>query len=188
MTHNDFAAVITYLGEGTGKPLSLPAAEVYWDLLSDLPLAALRVAAKQALLEGQYPVFPPAGVLRRLAVEALMYGRGDPAPEEAWALVRRALSEFGYYREAAGLASLPGLVRRAAELLGWQSMCDSTEPEILRAQFRKVYEGGHRRAGVGVGAARPSRAGLRLKEREGPGRFWHHAPSPGKHAGAIVGA
>jgi hypothetical protein len=146
VTYDEFSAVMAYLGEGTGKPLSVPGAEVYFDLLGDLPAAALQVAARRALLEGQFPVFPPPGVLRRLAVEALMAGRGDPPPEEAWDLVRQAISAFGYYRGEAAMGWLPPLVWRAVKSLGWLAMCDSTEPEILRAQFRRAYESLYERA------------------------------------------
>ena len=138
MTRPEFATVMAYLGAACGKPLTADGHEVYYDLLGDLPLAALQLAARLALLESQYPVFPTVGVLRRLATEAAA-ARAFGA-DEAWAMVRQAVLAFGYYREREGLAALPAVVRRAVESLGWRELCDATEPEIVRAQFRRAYE------------------------------------------------
>ena len=48
--------------------------------------------------------------------------------------------KYGYCREQEGLESLPSEVRRAAECLGWQALCDATNTEVVRAQFTKAYE------------------------------------------------
>lgn len=134
----DFAPIMAVLSAAIARPVSEETTRVYFDLLKDLPLPALQLAAKRAVMESQYPVLPPVGVLRKLALESLTPAR--LLADEAWERVRRAIRRYGYYREADGLASLPQEVRRAAECLGWQSLCDSTEPEVCRAQFRKAYE------------------------------------------------
>lgn len=138
MLREDFACFLAYLGSAVGKSIGGEQAEVYYDLLNDLPLAALQIAAKRALLESRYPTLPPIGTLRALALEAMKPAR--QSPEEAWETVRKALARYGYCREIEGLDSLPEDARRAAECLGWQTLCDSTEPEVCRAQFRKAYE------------------------------------------------
>lgn len=140
MTRKEFGAVIAYLESGCGKKLPANGVEVYWDLLSDLPLAALQAAAKRALLEGQYPVFPPVGTLRKLAVEALPSGRNSPSAIEAWGLLRTALVRYGYTQADKGLGSLPALVAKTARCLGWRELCDATMPDVIRAQFCKAYE------------------------------------------------
>lgn len=138
MLRSEFVPVMAFISAAVGKPVSEETVRVYFDLLGDLPLLALHLAAKRAVLESQYPTLPPVGTLRRLAVEAMQPSRLPP--DEAWELTRKAILRFGYYREEAGLVSLPDEVRRAAECLGWQSLCDSTQPEVCRAQFRKAYE------------------------------------------------
>jgi hypothetical protein len=141
VTRKEFGCIIAYLAAASGKSPTQEQAEVYFDLLGDLPAEALQFAAKRALLESCYPVLPPVGTLRKLAVDAMNGADREPTPDEAWELVRRAIGRFGYRREQAALDALPeGAVRRAAECLGWQSLCDSTEPEICRAQYRKAYE------------------------------------------------
>lgn len=140
MTKAEFVSIMAVLEAGVGKKIPALQAAVYFDLLGDLPVGALQVAAKRALVEAQYPGLPPIGVLRRLAVEAtrppsLTWG-------EAWELSSRAIQKYGYTKEAEGLATLPLTVRRAVECLGWQAVCDCDKDrtETLRAQFRGIYE------------------------------------------------
>ncbi len=140
MTRPEFACAIAYLAAGCGKTPAPEALEVYWDLLGDLPALALQAAAKRALLEQTYTIFPQVGTLRKLASELVSGASGEPTAAEAWGLVRRAVCLFGYARSEAGLASLPPLARRTADALGWRSLCDASEPEIVRAQFVKAYD------------------------------------------------
>ncbi len=136
MTREEFAGVMAYLSAGCARPVTKEQAEVYWDLLGDLPLPALRLAAQRALLEGQYPTLPPVGVLRRLAVAA----EGLTAAE-AWGLVRSAMNRLGYTATDEDLRrALPPVAAAAALALGWRNLCDSTEPHISYAQFRDAYE------------------------------------------------
>jgi hypothetical protein len=144
MERVEFGAIIAYLEAAAGKPMAPETARVYFDLLGDLPADVLLVAAKRAILESPYPTIPPVGTLRRLALEVQRPDR--LAPMEAWSLCAKAIRRFGYCREAQGLASLPPDVRQAAECLGWQSLCDSTEEGVVRGQFCKAYEQLQKRA------------------------------------------
>lgn len=138
LNREDFAAVIAYLGAGVGKSFSAEQAEVYFDLLGDLPLPILQAAARQALMESIYPTIPTPGALRQIALRLM--NPDVPAAVEAWDLVRRAILRYGYAQEARALATLPEPVANAARLLGWVSLCDSTCVETCRAQFTKAYD------------------------------------------------
>lgn len=109
------------------------------DLLGDLPLPALQLAARQALLESRYPTIPPVGTLRQLALSLMQ----PPALQavEAWELVLRAVNRFGLSGMARGLATLPEPARSTARALGWPSLCDLTLEQMptMRAQFRDAY-------------------------------------------------
>ena len=140
MKEIEFVPVMAYLSAGTGKEISEETATVYFDSLCDLPVCAFQAAAKLALLEGQYPVFPPVGVLRRFAVAVLTGRLNQLSAEEAWGLVRDAIARFGYSQQKLGLASLPEFTRRAVDSLGWQNVCNATETEIIRSQFVRTYE------------------------------------------------
>jgi hypothetical protein len=130
---------MAFLAAGTGKPVTADMAEVYYDLLSDLPLNFLQFAAKRALLENEYPVFPPLGVLRKLATSAMQGPDRLPA-HEAFGIVLKAIAKYSYMREREALAALPEPIAQAAQVMGWRSMCFSESTEIIRAQFCKTYD------------------------------------------------
>jgi hypothetical protein len=135
MTRVEFAQVLAYLSAGVGKPVAEATAEVYWDLLGDLPLPALQRAAQRALLESAYPTLPTVGTLRELAAA----GETLPAAE-AWSLIRTAMARHGLTGEVKALACLPPLVAQAAAALGWRNLCDAREAQTVYAQFRDAYE------------------------------------------------
>lgn len=139
MTPEQFAPIMAYLEGAIGKRIAPETAAVYWDLLGDLPADALATACRVVLLESTYPTLPTAGRLRQAVLATQRPSLELPAPE-AWNLLRSAVRMYGYYRESLALSSLPALVRRAAECLGWRAICDCTETEILRAQFTRAYE------------------------------------------------
>jgi hypothetical protein len=138
MTPQDFAAAMKYIAAGIGKELTKESLRVYFDSLQDLPAEALMVAAKRAVLESEYHVFPTVAQLRKLAVESMQ----PPAmlAMEAWGLVQQAVVRYGYYKQQQALASLPEPVRTVAERFGFQTFCDSSSQEILRAQFVKAFD------------------------------------------------
>lgn len=63
-----------------------------------------------------------------------------PTWEDGWKQVRRAIGRYGYMAEKEALASLDGLTRSTVESLGWQQICESENQDVLRANFRMVYE------------------------------------------------
>lgn len=139
MTESEFAPIMAYLSSAVGKPVAQNQAEVYWDLLGDLPSEVLATAARQVLLESAYPTLPTVGTLRQRCL-ALMQPPGLQAME-AWELVMRAVNRYGFAGETRALATLPDVAARAARALGWQSLCDATVEQIptVRAQFRDAY-------------------------------------------------
>ncbi len=139
MDRSDFTKIMVYISASCGKPMNVETAEVYYDLLGDLPVPVLQSAAKQACLENTSGFFPPVGVLRRLAVR--ITSGNEITWGEAWELGLRAVRRFGDKREA-GLASLPLLVRQAVKCFGWQALGDvrNDEIEYAREQFRKLFD------------------------------------------------
>lgn len=146
MTRADFVPIVTYLSAGAGKPMERDQIEVYYDLLSDLPLDVLKAAVKRALCESRFPTVPPVGTIRALAAELSAPARALLWPE-AWELARAAVRRFGAARptrphaEREALASLPPAVAHAARAVGWLALCDAAEGDLdtLRAQFRDAY-------------------------------------------------
>jgi hypothetical protein len=139
MTRDEFVPVIAYLSAASNKPMPRAQAEVYFDLLGDLPATAVLAATKQAVLDGDGWI-PPVGKLRSAALALVR------PPEltwgEAWEQACAAARRFGWDRPSEGLDSLPPAVARAAHCVGWRQLCDARvdDMDTLRAQFRDVFK------------------------------------------------
>jgi hypothetical protein len=117
---------------------------IYADLLSDLPYEAAVAALRRLLLTRPYSSPPTIGEIRHAAVE-LMAPR-LPTPDEAWGQVSRANKLYGYMRPREALASLHPLVRRVAEAIGWRTIVESEQPDVIRAHFTRLYQSALERA------------------------------------------
>jgi hypothetical protein len=141
MTRSEFASVMAYIGLGCGKPLSDAAMEVYLDLLGDLSLEALWVAAKRAVLEHKYYTFPPVAILREFAVEPT---RGtEMTPGEAWKIAWGAIGRYdpdieGSFERA--FRRVPPVIFEACLCFGPQAMIAAPKIEVARAQWLTIYE------------------------------------------------
>jgi hypothetical protein len=138
MTKDEFLEIGYVLSASCGKEMPEQQARVYYELLRHLDPELLRLAVLRAVAESQYPVIPPVGVLLKIAQELASGPR--MLAIEAWDALRRAIARYGYNRGDDALASLPPAVARVARALGWQSICDCVNTEVLRAQFTKAYD------------------------------------------------
>jgi hypothetical protein len=139
MTRDEFAPVVAYLSAAVGKVMPTDQAEVYFDLLQDLPAPLVARAVKRAVAESRYPTVPPVGTIRAVAAE--LAGGSAPTWPEAWAAVCLAARRYGLHRREQALDSLSPAVARAALAIGWQALCDAGPGDLdtLRAQFRDAY-------------------------------------------------
>ena len=120
--------------------------EAWAEMLRDIPfeLGKAAVAAHAA----SSPYAPAISEIRSYARRIT-----EPAPlsaDEAWALAIRAIRKYGggphkcfstgkYHYEMAR-DSLPPEVWRVMDLMGYQQMCLSGNPDALRAQFIQAWE------------------------------------------------
>jgi hypothetical protein len=128
-----------YLTAATGLQLDEPAMAVWHDLLGNLPPEALAEAVKRYALTDKSGRRPMPALLIEMTNEVI---HGRPLEHgAAWELVKRAIHVYGYPREPQALDSLPDDVRRAAERIGWQTICDWPKDAtgVLTAQFRDIY-------------------------------------------------
>lgn len=150
MKRDEFAKVMAYMAAAVGKDPTTAQTQVYFDLLCDLPLAALQAAAKRALIAHKFPTLPPVGLIRECA-SALAGDQSAPVGD-AWRSVLRFVQKWGRWLDE-GLPThaktkanfdddynqIPKLARRAAEAYGWEAI-DKTESKVVFAHFRQIYE------------------------------------------------
>jgi hypothetical protein len=111
--------------------------QLYAELLADLPYAAVVAAVRRLIQTRVYPTIPTVGEIRRTVAD-LMLPR-LPTPDEAWAQVSEANRRWGYMHPQQALDSLHPLVRRVASAIGWRAICESEQPDVIRAQFTRLY-------------------------------------------------
>ena len=116
--------------------------EMLYDLPAELAMcAAMRVCAVKT--------FPPAiAEIRAAAAEAMEESRGALSAGEAWAKIRKAIGEYGYYRPEQARRALGEEIWRAVEMTGgWSELCMSDAGSgVLSAQFAKRYEAAQRQS------------------------------------------
>ena len=135
---------MAYIATAINKPLSADAAEIYFELLGDLPADVLKVAAKRVLLEHPWSTFPSVAELRQAASETLRGSLTDLSASEAWAQAWKAVGRIDLDISGSAeraLAKLPPLVVEAMRTMSIPAMVNGKEPVgVIRGQFLKVYE------------------------------------------------
>jgi hypothetical protein len=110
-----------------------PTAQVWKNMLSDIPYEIAKQAVMKHLVTGKY--FPTIAEIRKHA-EELTRPKRELSPEEAWEAVIRKIRyrEDGYTSER---------VKRAVEAVGGINaigFTDISELGVVRAHFMRVYE------------------------------------------------
>src|SRR5436190_7628484 len=156
MTRLEFAAVMAYLETAVGKPFGADRAEVYWDLLGDLPKDALGTAAKVVALEHPWSTFPSVAELRAAAAKVMQGSFNEMTPGEAWQLAWKAAANIDLdltseYRSggevypnqaSCAMKDLPPIVVEAMKAFGLPALCYGKEPVgVVRSQWIKIYKG-----------------------------------------------
>jgi hypothetical protein len=138
MTRTECATLLAYVTAAVPQ-VAIPAqtAEVWWDLLGDLPYAVATQAVRQVLARQRGHWWPSIGEIRETAI-ALQHPDW-PSVDQAWGQVRGAVHRYGYYQPDAALATLDSLVREVVEAIGWTEIC-AADPDVLRGQFARYYQ------------------------------------------------
>jgi hypothetical protein len=105
---------------------------VWQEMLADLDYAGVDLAARRYIATSKFP--PSITEIRQALVPEGL------APAEAWGLLMGAIHHFGYYRETEALASLPPEVVRVVCMVGWREVNMSTELDVIRGQFLRMYQ------------------------------------------------
>lgn len=144
MTRLEFVKVMAYIEAATGKSVSSDTAEVYFDLLGDLPVGVFQLAAKRVVLEHRWATFPSVAELREAASETAQGAVKPLSAGEAWSIAWKAAGRIDPEISGSaerGLAGLPELVVEAVRAFGIPALCCGREPVgVVRAQFVKIFE------------------------------------------------
>lgn len=118
----------------------------------DIPARFAEDAAKRWMKTGKF--FPkPAEILELIGAQVVAPGL---VPEAAWSEVQREVKRVGFqrypvFRNGAfeplpTLAFSSALIAEAVDAVGWETICTSDKPEVVRAQFVKALDAIARRS------------------------------------------
>lgn len=134
----EFQTCMAMLVAATNRPMQDAQVNVYYELLQDIPVAALQSACARAIQEQKDTWLPSIGLIRSFASEAINGSLPDAA--EAFDRVHRIVVRYGYYRKAEGLALMSPMERQALMGIGgWDAIGDSENISIVMGQFKAVY-------------------------------------------------
>lgn len=129
------AALQTYFPRHNLLPTP-EAKNLWYQELKDLDAGTATAVLRKWVATEKWP--PSIAEIRAMALDMV----NGPASDwgDGWQEVKEAISRYGWCREKEALASLSPAARSAAQRIGWKDICDSENPEALRAQFRQVYQ------------------------------------------------
>lgn len=138
MNQRQAASVVAALASAfPAWPPSRETVAVYVDCLLDLDYGEAMDATRDLImLEERFPSV--ASIRRRVASRA---GVLAPTGLEAWAEVTEQSSNGGRSRSPEW--SHPAIAD-TVRAVGWYTLCSSTNPEAMRAQFLRLYDDGRR--------------------------------------------
>lgn len=108
----------------------------WYMMLSDIPYDTAENAVMEHICTNIFP--PNIAEIRKLCME-----RMKPhvlSFDEAWAVVQKAMSSYGWYHPQQAFATMDELTLSVVKNLGWSRLCQGENPTADRANFREAYE------------------------------------------------
>lgn len=141
-TRDDVAQVLTMLAAAYPHfKLTADTTRVYCQLLSDLPIEALKAAAISHARQGTF--FPSVAELTQATYDILIDELALPSAPEAWGMVvKRMRSTTTIYRDGQYYTlepMLPIIEKAVAALGGWKALGMSENATADRARFFETY-------------------------------------------------
>lgn len=120
------------------KEINSLQVELWHDCLKDVDKDVALAAIKKNILESPFP--PTIADIRNQLSEVTTPESERLDGASGWGEVIKAIKEYGYYREKEALESMTPVTRKVVKYMGWQEICHSEKPDVVRGQFLKMYE------------------------------------------------
>ena len=112
------------------------AVEIWYRKLGDIPYDVMAAVVNRWIETNTQP--PTIAALRQEA-DIVVNGL-PPTWADGWEQVQKAIGRYGYMQREAALASMDEVTAETVRRIGWQQICESENPDALRANFRMVHE------------------------------------------------
>lgn len=125
------------IANAMGRDIPPTQAQVYYELLNDIPLEFLQHAVLRALQEVEGNYVPSIATIRRFASEA-QWGQ-LPSWGDEWERVTTCCRKFGRMRWDDTAKVLGPFTTKIVRQIGWSNICDSEMPGVQMSQFKELY-------------------------------------------------
>lgn len=139
MTKKQFAVIATAIRAAypASKVMESDQEMDFWyKLLEDLDAKVVENAVMEHICTNVFP--PNIAEIRELCVERM--ARRIPSADDAWGLVQKAISRYGYSNPEEAFATMDDITMAVVKNLGWSRICKSEHSTADRANFRMAYE------------------------------------------------
>lgn len=138
MTRDEFVKFISaikayYQGDDLFK--TKEAMELWYAELKDLDYQ-IAVGALRRHVQSS-PYIPKISDVRQSVADIVT---NDEGWSKGYADMMMAVRRFGYMQERLALDSMDPLTRETTRRIGWRQICESENPEVIRGQFRMIYD------------------------------------------------
>ena len=111
--------------------------ELWHSLLQDLSFDVIQAAVKKYILQEK---FPPTITEIRDKAQSILNKDMLLDGTLAWDIVLSAVRKYGYTRGQDAIQTLPSPIQQVVRAIGWQRLCGSTQPDVIRGQFFKMFD------------------------------------------------
>jgi hypothetical protein len=169
MNKREFAIIWTTLKTAFSRFKFLERAEeaeIWRQMLSDIPYDILITAVREYILTGKFP--PTIADIRETALKLI---KPEKDWLDAWGTVEKAIRRYGYMQGDKALASMDEDTAAVVARFGWVSICMTENIDVIRGQFRMAFESQQKAArskdlvDIGLALSKSERESLPDKER-----------------------
>ena len=110
-------------------------------LLADVPFSVAQAGLQAHVSTSP---FPPS--IAEIKCWAAKFNHQIMDASEAWGIARKAISKWGVHAKAKARETTPPDVWAVIDRMGWEDMCMSDNPDVIRGQFCRLWDAYAKRA------------------------------------------
>lgn len=110
-------------------------ARVWHRSLQDLDTGLVATAVDALISRSKFA--PAISEIREMVLD--ITSPAQISADEAWKILQKNMSKYGYYRMHEGKMALPIQIREAVDVFGYVNICNAENIDVIRGQFIKIY-------------------------------------------------
>lgn len=144
MTQDEFKAIMKGLSAVYELKVDEAKIRFYWEIFKNIDTKLMQHACYTLVSRRKYNSFPLPGEIME-EIDRLIYAN-ELTESDSWGVVEKLIHKYGHYNSVKALQEMDELTRKTVEQIGFYEICMTTDPEIVRAQFLRMYKLNQQRA------------------------------------------